>query len=157
MKLTGIVAMTADRVIGRDGTLPWHLPGDLAFFKRTTSGHPIVMGRATYDSIGRPLPKRRNIVITRNPDWSADGVETLGSPDELASLGIDTEIFIIGGGAIYESFLPQLDELLVSHVFEPHPGDTHFPAFEHLFSPPEVVEKHDDFEVRRYCRLKPGA
>ena len=157
MRLIGIVAMTADRVIGRDGTLPWHLPGDLAFFKRTTSGHPIVMGRATYDSIGRPLPKRRNIVITRSPDWAAEGVETLGSPDEIDSLDLDGEVFIIGGATIYEACLPKLDELLVSHIFAPYGGDTHFPAFEHLFFPPEIVETHDEFEVRRYRRLNPGA
>jgi dihydrofolate reductase len=157
MKLTGIVAMTPDRIIGRDGTLPWHLPADLAFFKKTTTGYPIVMGRATYDSIGRPLPKRRNIVVTRNPHWSAEGVEVIASPDELSSLGLDGEVFIIGGAAIYEAFLPLLDELLVSHVSEPHRGDTRFPAFEHLFEPPGIVEKHDEFEVRRYLRLKPGA
>src|SRR5687767_12568304 len=74
-RLIAIVAMTPEHVIGRNGTLPWHLPEDLAFFKRTTSGYPIVMGRKTYESIGRPLPKRRNIVLTRDPAWSAPGVE----------------------------------------------------------------------------------
>lgn len=157
MTLTGIVAMTRDRVIGRDGTLPWHLPGDLAFFKRTTSGHPIVMGRATYDSIGRPLPKRRNIVVTRNPEWSAEGVETIPSPEALDSMDLDGQVFIIGGAKIYDAFLPRLDQLLVTHVREDHPGDTRFPAFEHLFSAPETIETHDDFEVRKYLRLNPGA
>ncbi|RYD45633.1 MAG: dihydrofolate reductase, partial [Verrucomicrobiaceae bacterium] len=71
--LTAVVAMTPDRIIGKNGGLPWHLPEDLAFFKRTTSGHPIVMGRKTYESIGRPLPKRRNIVLTRDRQWSASG------------------------------------------------------------------------------------
>lgn len=156
MKLIAIVAMTADRVIGRDGDLPWHLPEDLAFFKRTTSGHPIVMGRTTYDSIGRPLPKRRNLVLTRDRSWQAEGLETLGSPDDLAALGIDGPVFIIGGSQIYEAFLPQIDELLVSHVFHSYPGDTRFPEFEHLFEPPETIETHDDFEVRRYLR-KPMA
>ena len=115
------------------------------------------MGRATYDSIGRPLPKRRNIVLTRNPDWSADGVESVASPAALDSLKLDGSVFIIGGAKIYEAFLPHLDELLVSHVFERHRGDTFFPAFEHLFSEPEILETHEDFEVRRYRRLKPGA
>lgn len=154
MNLTGIVAMTPGRVIGREGALPWHLPGDLAFFKRTTTGHPIVMGRATYESIGRPLPRRRNIVLSRNPGWSAEGVETISSPKGLASLGLDGRVFIIGGAAVYAAFLPDLDELLVSHVFASHRGDTFFPAFEHLFSAPEVLEGHEDFEVRRYRRLK---
>ena len=82
----GIVAMTDDRVIGRGGTLPWHLPDDLAFFKRTTKGHPVVMGRKTYESIGRPLPGRRNIVMTRDPGWSAAGVEVIHSPSGLDAL-----------------------------------------------------------------------
>ena len=86
MHLVAIVAITTDRVIGRNGTLPWHLPEDLAFFKRTTSGHPIVMGRKTFESIGRPLPKRRNIVLTRDPNWSAPGTEVIHSPEELAKL-----------------------------------------------------------------------
>jgi len=83
VKLTGIVAMTPQRVIGRDGGLPWHLPADLASFKRTTTGHPILMGRATYESLGRPLPKRRNLVLTLDPQWSAPGVDTLPSTAEL--------------------------------------------------------------------------
>lgn len=150
MKLTAIVAMTPDHIIGRDGTLPWHLPEDLAFFKKTTSGHPILMGRKTYESIGRPLPKRRNIVITRDTSWSADGVEVIHHPMDLSKLDIKGEVFIIGGSEIYQSFLDQLDELLVSHIFESYPGDTRFPEFEHLFGSPEVVETHEAFEVRRY-------
>lgn len=150
MKLTAIVAMTPERVIGRDGTLPWHLPEDLRFFKRTTSGHPVVMGRATYDSIGRPLPNRRNLVLTRDPSWSADGVETIPSPAALDSLDLRGEVFIIGGAAVYEAFLPRLDELLVSQLFAHHPGDTRFPEYEHLFAAPETVARFDDFEVRRY-------
>jgi dihydrofolate reductase len=150
VKLTAIVAMTPDRVIGRGGNLPWHLPEDLAFFKRTTRGHPILMGRATYDSIGRPLPQRRNLVLTRDPHWSAEGVEVLHSTDDLDRLGLDGEVFVIGGSQVYEAFLPRLDELLVSHVHHPYPGDTRFPPFEHLFSAAETVESHDAFEVRRY-------
>ncbi len=154
MNQTGIVAMDPDRVIGRDGTLPWHLPGDLAFFKRTTTGHAIVMGRKTYDSIGRPLPNRRNIVLTRNPDWSAPGIEVIRDPTQLDSLGLpaDESVFIIGGAQVYEIFLPLLDELLVTHVRTRHPGDTRFPEFEHLFPTFTVLEEHEDFEVRRYCR-----
>lgn len=150
IKLTAIVAMTPERVIGRDGTLPWHLPEDLAFFKKTTSGHPIVMGRTTYDSIGRPLPKRRNIVLTRNTAWNAEGVDVIHSPDDLSTLDLKGEIFIIGGSQVYDLFLPELDEILVSHVHHPHPGDTTFPVFEDQFQEPEIIETHDDFEVRRY-------
>ncbi|MCU0796481.1 MAG: dihydrofolate reductase [Akkermansiaceae bacterium] len=153
MKLTAIVAMTPERVIGRDGSLPWHLPEDLAFFKRTTSGHPVVMGRSTFDSIGRPLPKRRNIVLTRDPSWHAAGVEVIHAPGEIDSLGLKGVVFIIGGSQIYQAFLPRLDELLVSHIHHPYPGDTHLPPFEAGFPYVETLEIHPDFEVRRYSRV----
>jgi dihydrofolate reductase len=153
MQLTAIVAMTPERVIGRDGKLPWNLPADLAFFKRTTSGHPIVMGRKTFDSIGRPLPKRRNIVLTRDPNWSADGVEVIHQPCELRELtGMAGRVFIIGGSDIYAAFLPDLEDLLVTHVFENHPGDVWFPEFESRFPESDVIECHADFEVRRHFR-----
>jgi len=146
--------MTPGRIIGRDGTLPWHLPGDLSFFKRTTSGHPIVMGRKTFDSIGRPLPKRRNIVLTRDRSWSADGVEVIHDPKELSSLADigGGRVFIIGGSEIYKAFLPELDDLLVSHISTEYEGDTFFPAFEEMFPSSESVEVHDDFEVRLWKR-----
>ena len=145
--------MTPDRVIGRAGTLPWHLPEDLAFFKRVTSGHPIVMGRKTYESIGRPLPKRRNIVLTRDTNWTASGVEVIHRPEELADLpDLEGRVFIIGGSEIYAAFLPALDDLLVSHVFEEHEGDTQFPEFESAFPESEVLESHESFEVRRWSR-----
>ena len=145
--------MTADRVIGRDGSLPCHLPEDLAFFKRTTSGHPVVMGRKTYESIGRPLPKRRNIVLTRDRAWSAPGVEVIHRPDELASLpDLEGRVFIIGGLEIYAAFLPVIDDLLVSHVFAAHEGDTRFPEFEKDFPKSELLETHGEFEVRRWSR-----
>ncbi len=151
--LTAVVAMTPERVIGRDGTLPWHLPEDLAFFKKTTSGHPIVMGRKTYESIGRPLPKRRNIVMTRDASWAAEGVEVIHRPEDLEKLpGIDGRVFIIGGSEIYAAFLPLLDDLLVSHVFENHAGDTRLPPFEDLFPQSEQVATYAEFEVRRHFR-----
>ena len=153
LRLTAIVAMTPERVIGRNGGLPWDLPDDLAFFKRTTSGHPIVMGRKTFESIGRPLPKRRNIVLTRDESWSADGVEVIHHPDELSRLpGIDGQVFVIGGSEIYAAFLPDLEDLLVSHVFENHPGDTWFPEFKSRFPSSDIIETHPGFEVRRHFR-----
>lgn len=145
--------MTPDRVIGRAGTLPWHMPEDLAFFKRVTSGHPIVMGRKTYESIGRPLPKRRNIVLTRDTTWSAPGVEVIHRPEDLAKLaGLDGQVFIIGGSEIYAAFLPEFDDLLVSHVFAEHEGDTRFPEFARAFPESELLETHEAFEVRRWRR-----
>ncbi|KAB2641400.1 MAG: dihydrofolate reductase [Verrucomicrobia bacterium] len=153
LHLTAIVAMTPQRVIGRDGKLPWQLPEDLAFFKRSTSGHPIVMGRKTYQSLGRPLPKRRNIVLTRDPNWSAAGVEVLHAPAELAELpGLDGQVFIIGGAEIYQAFWPLLDDLLVSHVLESYAGDTWFPEFEAQFPRSEVVASHPTFVVRHWWR-----
>jgi len=150
-RLVAVVAMTADRVIGREGGLPWHLPEDLAFFKRTTTGHPIVMGRKTFQSIGRPLPKRRNIVLTRDREWLADGVEVIHQPGDLMDLeGLGDTVFIIGGSEIYAAFLPITDELLVSHVFEHYDGDTRFPEFEERFPHVTVIETHATFDVRSH-------
>ena len=154
MHLVAIVAMTSDRVIGRNGTLPWHLPDDLAFFKRTTSGHPIVMGRKTFESIGRPLPKRRNIVLTRDPNWSAPGTEVIHSPEELSKLpDIGCTVYIIGGAEIYQAFLPLTDEILVTHVREDHEGDTRLPRFEDEFPHSTLVESHAQFDIRRWTRM----
>lgn len=153
LRLTAVVAMTADRVIGRDGGLPWHLPEDLAFFKRTTSGNPIVMGRKTYESIGRPLPKRRNIVMTRDRGWSAPGVEVIHGPGELEKLpDLAGRVFIIGGSEVYRAFLPRLEDLLVSHVSGAYEGDTRLPPFEEEFPRSEAVESHAGFEVVRHFR-----
>ena len=145
--------MTEERVIGRDGSLPWHLPEDLAFFKTTTSGHPIVMGRKTYESIGRALPKRRNIVLTRDQGWAAPGVEVIHGVEDLEKLpGLDGRVFIIGGAEIYAAFMGRLDDLLVSHVSADYPGDTWFPEFEDQFNLTEVLHSHGTFEVRRHFR-----
>lgn len=155
LHLTAIVAMTPDRVIGRGGTLPWHLPEDLSFFKRVTSGHPVVMGRKTFESIGRPLPRRRNIVLTRDRSWAADGVEVIHQPEDLKNLpGLEGRVFIIGGSEIYAAFLPETDDMLVSHVFAAHEGDTRFPEFEMDFPHSEVLETHADFKVRRWSRRR---
>ena len=153
IKLTAMVAMTPDRVIGKDNDLPWHLPEDLQLFKRTTSGHPIVMGRKTWDSIGRPLPNRQNIVLTRNAEWQVDGAEVIGSPEQVGGLDLlDPHVFVIGGAQIYEFFLPMVDELLVSHVYQSYQGNTYFPEFEHLFAGYEVLQQFEEFEWRRYYK-----
>lgn len=148
--------MTPERVIGRGGTLPWHLPDDLAFFKRMTSGNPVVMGRKTFESIGRPLPRRRNIVLTRDQSWSAEGVEVIHRPEDLKQLaGLEGRVFIIGGSEIYAAFLPETNDLLVSHVFAAHEGDTCFPEFRKDFPHEDLLETHADFEVRRWSRQTP--
>ncbi len=154
IKLTAIVAMTADRVIGHRGQLPWQLPEDLAFFKRTTQGHAIVMGRKTYESIGRPLPKRRNIVLTRDRSWEMAGVEVIHELSDLALLTPKiAEAFVIGGAEIYSLCLPYLDELLVSHVNGNYAGDTFFPSFEKDFPIELEIERYDSFHVTSYKRV----
>lgn len=146
--LTGIVAMTEKRVIGKDGDLPWRLPADLKFFKKTTLGHPIVMGRKTYDSIGKPLPKRQNIILTRDKNWEADGVNIIHKPEDLFSLPIDSEkVFIIGGAEVYQLYLPYLDELIITHVKEDYEGDTFFPHYEQLFPHQKKMQKEIDFNI----------
>ena len=153
LNLTAVVAMTPNRVIGMDGKLPWHLPDDLAFFKRMTTGRPIVMGRKTFESIGRPLPKRRNIVLTRDPSWSAEHVEVIHHPGDLENLPeLAGQVFIIGGAEIYAAFLPILNDLLVSQIFEEYEGDTWLPEFEKQFPQSEILETHLAFQVRRFFR-----
>lgn len=145
--------MTAERVIGFAGAMPWHLPDDLKFFKRTTLGHPIVMGRHTYDSIGKPLPGRRNIVLTRDRNWKAAGVEVIHAPDELWSLAeLAGDVFIIGGAQIYQAYLPTIDAIYITHVHASPAGDTWFPPFEHAFAEAEVLESHSEFTIRRWQR-----
>ena len=154
-KLSAIVAMTSERVIGKDNDLPWRLPEDLKMFKCTTAGHPVVMGRKTWDSLGKykPLPGRQNIVITRDKTWSEAGAEVIYSADDLKDLDVqDEHVFVIGGAEIYSVFLPQLDELIVSHVYKLYEGDTLFPEFNQYFTEYEVVEVFEEFEVRRYYK-----
>jgi dihydrofolate reductase len=125
-----IVAVDAEGGIGIANTLPWRLPEDMAFFKKTTTGRPIVMGRKTFDSIGRALPNRRNIVVTRNPAWSHEGVERVASLDEAAALIGDAEAFIIGGAQIYADALPKAQQLLVTEIGKTFACDTFFPAID---------------------------
>lgn len=151
LTLTAIVAMTPERIIGKDGGLPWHLPEDLKLFRRHTTGNPIVMGRKTWDSIGKPLPNRQSIVLTRDKNWSADGAIVIHTPEELNQLDLITpHVFIIGGAQIYDLFMPHLDEILISHVYENYQGDTVFPAFEQKFPQLITEETYDTFELRRY-------
>lgn len=151
--LIAVVAMDPNRLIGAGGILPWHLPEDLAFFKKTTLGYPVLMGRKTFESIGRPLPKRRNIVLTRDRDWSHDGVDVIHSPSEIPTT--DEKIFVIGGAEIYRALTDRIDEWLVSHVHNTHQGDTHLAPFEADFPNIEIVETHETFTVRRYWRAAP--
>ncbi|MBA5687817.1 dihydrofolate reductase [Rugamonas apoptosis] len=127
-QLNIIVAMDAQRGIGIANTLPWRLPEDLAHFKRLTTGHPILMGRKTFESIGRPLPGRRNIVITRNGDWRHDGVETAASLEAAVALVQDAPAYIIGGAEIYGQALALADQLDLTCINQTFACDAFFPA-----------------------------
>ncbi len=129
-RLTLVVAMDAQRGIGIRNALPWHLPEDLAHFKRTTTGHPIVMGRKTFDSIGRPLPNRRNIVITRNAEWQYEGVETALSIQHALQMCGNEEIFVIGGAQIFHETLPSANRMIVTEINQTFECDTFFPKID---------------------------
>lgn len=131
MKLSLIVAMSENRVIGVDNRLPWHIPEDLKRFKKITSGHPILMGRKTFESIGRVLPNRTNIIISRNREYRVEGAfvcHSLQEGIEFASKapGSD-EVFVIGGGEIFKEALPKADRIYLTTVHWPYEGDAFFP------------------------------
>lgn len=128
--LTLVAAMAAGRVIGRDNGLPWHLPEDLKHFKAVTLGKPVIMGRKTWDSIGRPLPGRRNIVVTRQQGWQADGAEAAHSLEAALAMvdGVD-EACLIGGAELYRQALPLADRLRLTLIELTVEGDAHFPAW----------------------------
>jgi len=128
--ITLVVAMDAQRGIGVDNQLPWHLPEDLAHFKRVTLERPIIMGRKTFDSIGRPLPKRRNIVVTRNRDWSHAGVEVAGSLEEAIALAGEEASSIIGGAQVFQEAMPLADRMIVTHIAGVYRCDTFFPEID---------------------------
>jgi dihydrofolate reductase len=128
--LSIIVATDKNHGIGINNQLPWHLPEDLAHFKRTTSGHPILMGRKTFDSIGRPLPKRQNIVITRNANWAHDGVDTVTSIQDALSLVTGQTAFVIGGAEIYQQALAFAQQLIVTEIQQTYQCDAFFPKID---------------------------
>jgi len=133
MRISLIAAMAENGVIGREGRLPWHLAADLKRFKQLTMGHTIVMGRKTWESIGRPLPGRRMIVITRQTGYRADGVDVVSNLDDAVALtraAGDDEVFIIGGAEVYRLALPHADRLYLTRVHAKIEGDTVFPEFD---------------------------
>lgn len=124
-----IAAMAHDRVIGADQGMPWSLPADLAWFKRSTLGKPIIMGRKTWHTLGRPLPGRQNIVLSRKAQ-QMEGVTWVTTPEEaLQAAGAVEEVMIIGGGHLYQHFLPQAQRLYLTHIDASLPGDTWFPPY----------------------------
>ena len=154
MILSAIWAMTRNRVIGKDGDLPWRLPDDQRFFRRTTLGKPIIMGRKTFDEIGRPLPERRNIVLSRR-GLDAEGVEVvtdLESALALARSDAPEEAFVIGGAQIYSLALPLLDRLYMTLIDTELEGDTWFPEF-HLAAWRELKRTEHPADERHAWRF----
>lgn len=131
MIISLIAALAADRVIGMESAMPWHLPADLAWFKRNTLDKPIIMGRKTFDAIGRPLPGRQNIVLSSQQPGNDERVIWVTSIDEaLAAAGEAEEVMVIGGGRIYDQFLTRADRLYLTHIDAEVGGDTYFPDYE---------------------------
>jgi dihydrofolate reductase len=141
-----VVARARNGVIGRDNRLPWRLPADLAYFKRVTMGHPVIMGRRTWESIGRPLPGRHNIVVTRNPAYAAPGATVVGSLDEAwRAAGEVDEACVIGGTSLFAEALPQADRIHLTEVEADVEGDTWFPPFDRTqWSEREVARQGRD-------------
>lgn len=153
-KISAIAAMSLNRVIGDDNQLPWHLPADLKHFKTLTSGHPILMGRKTYESIGRPLPNRTNIIITRNSDYNAPGctvVQSIQQAMELAATLNSNEIFIIGGAEVYKQLLPHIERIYLTIVQETFGGDAFFPELNETEWKESNREDHNADENNEYA------
>ena len=152
-RVTLIAALGRNRVIGRDGEMPWHLPEDLKHFKHTTMGHPMVMGRKTFESIGRVLPGRRTIVITRQPGWSHADVEAAHSlPEALSLAGPANEVYVVGGGEVYAEALPFAQRLVLTEVHDSPEGDTWFPEWSPEKWRETSREPHEGFDIVTYER-----
>ncbi|MFE4898531.1 dihydrofolate reductase [Peribacillus butanolivorans] len=143
-----IVAMDQNRVIGKNNQLPWHLPADLQYFKKVTMGHPIVMGRKTFASIGRVLPGRENVIVTRNLDFTAEGCAVLHDISEIKTFAdkSDKEVFVIGGAEIFKEIIPFTDRLYITEIHENFEGDTYFPEinekeWEKISSLPGIIDE----------------
>ncbi len=148
--MIAIAAMSRNRVIGVEGRIPWHISEDLKFFKRTTLGHIIVMGRKTYDSLGKPLPGRGNWVVSREAE--IPGVRVLRSFEAVEEPLDGRRLYLIGGAQLYAALLPRCSELLLTRVDREVEGDTFFPDFENHFNAGEVLESGPGYEIYRYLR-----
>lgn len=147
-----IAALSRNGVIGRNNTLPWRLRADLQHFRATTMGHPILMGRKTWESLGRPLPGRRNLVLTRDPSFRAEGANCFSNlEDALASVADCDKVFVIGGAELYRQLLDQADRLMLTEVAADIEGDAHFPLvdwrmFEEVARQPGRADEHNQYE-----------
>ncbi len=154
MKIALIAAVARNRTIGRAGKLPWHLPEDLRRFKRLTTGHAILMGRKTFEALGKPLPRRRNVVVTSH---SLEGVESYASlPAALQALQEEDVVFVIGGGEIFRQMLDRADVLYLTVLHRDVEGDAFFPPYEHLIGrvfKATVREDHEGYSFIDYDRI----
>ena len=149
----GVVAMAADRAIGLNNAIPWKLSEDMKLFRRLTMGHPILMGRRTWESLGRALPGRQNIVLSRTPGYRAEGADVISRPEELSNLPLQhEEVMVIGGAGIYALMLPQMTKLYVSEVKGTYEADTWFPPFKGFFPRRTELEHFDGFNLVLYER-----
>jgi dihydrofolate reductase len=144
-----IAAMSENRVIGQGNKIPWHLPEDFKWFKKMTTGQVIVMGRKTFESIGRPLPNRTTIVLSGS-EFRHPGVEMVSNLNQIDPAAESREIFICGGALVYEQFLPACSDLYLTLVKRQVEGDAFFPPFEHLFEPFEQIADNPEFKIIHY-------
>jgi dihydrofolate reductase len=150
-RFKAIAAMSENRVIGNGPDIPWHIPDDFKWFKQTTTGQIVVMGRTTFESIGRPLPNRTTIVLSRS-GFSWPGVRTVTSLSEIDVNADERDVFICGGAQVYTIALPSCSDLYLTHVKRVVDGDVFFPPFEHLFDAGELVTEHPEFRIVHYRR-----
>jgi dihydrofolate reductase len=155
MTITVLAAVGTNLAIGHEGKMPWHLPADLAHFKTTTMGHTILMGRKTYESIGRALPGRRTIVITRQQGWHAPSVEVAHSLPEALFLSGPADLFVIGGSDVYRQALPFADQMLLTEIDQAPEADTFFPDFDRAEWNETAREPQDGFAFVTYVRRLP--
>lgn len=157
MTWKAIAALAENRVIGVNGKIPWRLPDDLRFFREHTTGNTVLMGRKTWDSLGRPLPGRRNVIVSRTLIPGADSVPgaiVVPDLDAAAALPPAGDIWVIGGAEIYALALPRCQELYLTEVAGQPAGDTYFPPFEHLFEPAEILRETIAYRIVRFVRRK---
>jgi dihydrofolate reductase len=152
--LKAIAAMSLNRVIGAGGKIPWHLPEDFKWFKQTTTGHVLVMGRKTFESIGKALPNRETFVLSRC-GFSHPSVKTIGSLEELPLLAAGRQVFICGGAQVYELALPRCSDLFLTLVKRAVEGDAFFPSFENDFELAGEIRDMAEFKILHYRNRKP--
>ncbi len=152
MNICAIAAVSENNVIGKDGSLPWDLPGDLEHFRSTTTGHSMIMGRKTFDSFPKPLPNRKHIVLTRSNKLnnSNEQVVYVNSVEEALDEVKDDKVFIIGGQSIYELFFDRLDTMILTHVHKKYDGDTYFPIFDENNWEKTIIDETNKFTIIKY-------